>query len=222
MPALRSSRSWISPSGSAFASAPSSSTSTRSGTGSPRCRASSPAMQLRDERLPAVPRAEQLHDVQPVVVGLDERGHRAALAQRRHVPGGDDGPEHGASVGAGPSCAPSRSGVSLLVQLHDVARAPGDPWTTRIRRGPRPGAPHRHHDDRPPHRHASPDRDRVPQPGRPDRDQRHPVPRAHARLDLQPRGGSAHHGPPQGADRARRPGRDGTRDHRSRRATGDA
>ena len=43
VPADRSSRSWISPSGSAFASVLSISTSTRSGTGSPRRRPSSPA-----------------------------------------------------------------------------------------------------------------------------------------------------------------------------------
>ena len=55
--------------------------------------------QLRDERLPAVARAEQLDDVQPVVVRLDQRGHGSALAQGRHVARRDHGPEHRPSVG---------------------------------------------------------------------------------------------------------------------------
>ena len=41
--------------------------------------------ELRDERLPALAGAAELDDVQPVVVRLDEGGHRAALAQGRHI-----------------------------------------------------------------------------------------------------------------------------------------
>ena len=57
--------------------------------------------ELRDQRLPAVPGAEQLDDVEPVVVGLDERRQRPALAQGRHVPGRGHGAEHERSVGPG-------------------------------------------------------------------------------------------------------------------------
>ena len=52
---------------------------------------------LGDQRLQALPGAAELDDVQPVVVGLDEAGHRAALAQRRDVARG----AHGAQRGGG-------------------------------------------------------------------------------------------------------------------------
>ena len=53
---------------------------------------------LGDERLRALAGAAELHDVQAVVVGLDEAGQRAALAQRRHVArGGDAAQRAGAS-----------------------------------------------------------------------------------------------------------------------------
>src|SRR5262249_60289889 len=48
---------------------------------------------LRDERLRALSGAVELQDVEAVVVGLDERGQRAALAQRRDVAGGGDSAE---------------------------------------------------------------------------------------------------------------------------------
>ena len=81
-PALARIRSWISGSGSARASSASTSTSTSSGTGSP-----SRARQLADhdlgrQRLRALAGAAELDHVQPVVVGLHDRGQRAALAQR--------------------------------------------------------------------------------------------------------------------------------------------
>ena len=45
---------------------------------------------LRDEDARALAGAPELHDVQPVVVGLDESGQRAALAERGDVAGRPD------------------------------------------------------------------------------------------------------------------------------------
>jgi hypothetical protein len=50
---------------------------------------------LGDERLDALPGAAELDDVQAVVVGLDEAGHRAAFAQRLGVARRADGAEGG-------------------------------------------------------------------------------------------------------------------------------
>jgi hypothetical protein len=50
--------------------------------------------QLGDQRLHSLARAAELDDVRAVVVALDDRRQRAALAQRRHVFGGGDGAEH--------------------------------------------------------------------------------------------------------------------------------
>ena len=87
--------SWISGSGSAAASSGSTSTSTISGTRSPSARAISPTTHLGDQRLQPLAGAAELDDVQPVVVGLDEAGHRAALAQRRDVARGAHGAQRG-------------------------------------------------------------------------------------------------------------------------------
>ena len=56
--------------------------------------------QLRDERLRTLRRAGELQDVQAVVVGFDQCRHGATAAERRDIAGGDDRPEHAASVGA--------------------------------------------------------------------------------------------------------------------------
>ena len=84
-PPLASSRSWISGSGSARPIAGSSSTSDELGHGKPERARELAGDHLRDERLRPLPRAAELEDVEPVVVRLDERGQRAALAQGRHV-----------------------------------------------------------------------------------------------------------------------------------------
>ena len=67
---------------------------------------------LGHQRAGALPGAAELHDVEPVVVGLDEPGHRAALPQGRDVSGGDDAAQlgrHGAHSGSargGGACRP--------------------------------------------------------------------------------------------------------------------
>ena len=82
---------------------------TRSGTGSPIARPISPASHLGDERARSLARSAELHDVQAVVVRLDEPGQRAALAQWHDVAGRDDGPDHRQSVAEWrPSPAPGR------------------------------------------------------------------------------------------------------------------
>jgi hypothetical protein len=55
--------------------------------------------ELGHEGLVPLPRAAQLHDVEAEVVRLDERRHRAALPERKHVADGSDG-AHGAILGA--------------------------------------------------------------------------------------------------------------------------
>ena len=58
---------------------------------------------LGHQRADALPGAAELHDVEPVVVGLDEPGHRAALPQGRDVSGGDHAAQlgrHGAHSGS--------------------------------------------------------------------------------------------------------------------------
>ena len=55
------------------------------GRGSRSARASSPATTSATSAFSALSRPAELEHVQPVVVGLDERRERAALAQRRHV-----------------------------------------------------------------------------------------------------------------------------------------
>ena len=50
--------------------------------------------QLRRQRPCALAGATELEHVQSIVVGLDDRGQGAPLAQRRHVAGHADGPEH--------------------------------------------------------------------------------------------------------------------------------
>ena len=89
--ALARIRSWISGSGSVRARSVSSSTKTISGTGSPSARAISPATSSAISAFVPWPGAAELEDVQAVVVGLDHRRQRAALAQRRDVAGGGDG-----------------------------------------------------------------------------------------------------------------------------------
>ena len=54
-----------------------------------------PRHQLRDQRPRPLPRAAELQDIQPVVVGFDDGGKRAAFAQRRDVAGDVDRPEAG-------------------------------------------------------------------------------------------------------------------------------
>ena len=55
-------------------------------------RASSPATSSATSAFGALAGAAELEHVEAVVVGLDQPGHRAALAQRRHVARGVDGP----------------------------------------------------------------------------------------------------------------------------------
>ena len=54
---------------------------------------------LGDERLRPLPRAAELQHVEPVVVGLDEPGQRAALAQRGDVAGRSDSAHAGERTG---------------------------------------------------------------------------------------------------------------------------
>ena len=54
-----------------------------------------PAQQLGHERRGPLPGPAELQDVEPVVVGLDEPGQRAALAQRGDVARGADRSQHG-------------------------------------------------------------------------------------------------------------------------------
>ena len=94
-PALASIRSWISGSGSARAER-----RVEVDEHQLRDRQPEPAGQLaghdlRRQRLRPLPRAAELEHVQPVVVGLHERGQRPALAQGRHVAGGGHRAQHG-------------------------------------------------------------------------------------------------------------------------------
>ena len=89
-PALAASRSWISGSGSARPSAGSSSTSASSGTSEAERARELAGDDLGDERLAALAGAAELEDVEAVVARLDERGQRAALAERRDVARGLD------------------------------------------------------------------------------------------------------------------------------------
>ena len=91
MPGDRSSSSWISSSGSAAPKAGSTWTSTSSGTGRPSARRELPGDELGDERLGTLAGAGELEHVHAVVVGLDERRQRPALAERRQVARRDDG-----------------------------------------------------------------------------------------------------------------------------------
>jgi hypothetical protein len=50
---------------------------------------------LGDQRERPLTRAAELQDVQAIVVGLHQAGHRPALAQRRDVPRGGDGAQGG-------------------------------------------------------------------------------------------------------------------------------
>ena len=85
-PALRSSRSRISWSGSALAMAASMARRARCPGPAGPAPADAPGDQLCDERLGSLAGARELDHVQPVVVRLHDRGQRAALAQGRHVP----------------------------------------------------------------------------------------------------------------------------------------
>ena len=70
---------------------------------------------LGHQRAGALPGAAELHDVQPVVVGLDEPRHRAALPQGRDVSGGDHAAQlvrHGAH-----SASARGGGVARLARL---------------------------------------------------------------------------------------------------------
>jgi hypothetical protein len=59
--------------------------------GEAECSADLTRDELRDQRLLALPGAAQLDNVKTQVVGFDQRGHGAALAERHHVPLGADG-----------------------------------------------------------------------------------------------------------------------------------
>ena len=65
--------------------------STISGTGKPGGARDLAGDELGDQRLRSLPGAAELEHVHAVVVGLDDRGQRAALAQRRDVARGGDG-----------------------------------------------------------------------------------------------------------------------------------
>ena len=90
------------------------------GRGSPSARASSPATTSATSAFRPLPRAAELEDVEPVVVGLDERGQRAALAERRHVAGRGERP-------AAPTTPAPR-----------VRRPSPRPWRQPSRERPRP------------------------------------------------------------------------------------
>ena len=53
---------------------------------------------LGDQRARTLAGPAELDHVEPVIVGLDESGQRAALTQRRHVARGDHGPHHRGSL----------------------------------------------------------------------------------------------------------------------------
>ena len=136
-PTLATSRSWTSSSGSDSAICASRSTATRSGTSSPSARPISPASHSGDERARALAGAAELHDVQPVVVGLDEAGQRAALAERRHVARGlDPDAGQGATVAPVTVASPARRGSRA-----DARRPRSPPRPSRRR--PSPGSPPR-------------------------------------------------------------------------------
>ena len=96
----------ISLSGSDRPSAGSSSARTSSGTSRPSARADLAGDDLGDERPDALAGAAELEDVQPVVVGLDERRQRAALSQRGDVARRRDGPQAGRVLIAHPASVP--------------------------------------------------------------------------------------------------------------------
>ena len=185
VPADRASSSWISRFGSAFASAPSSSTSTWSGTGSPRWRAISPASSSATSALRPWPAPSSLTTYSPsssasTSAGSDppsRRGvtYRVAVTVRSIA----------ASVGRG-SCRLSRARTGDIVAGATIPRSRTRHGPHHPRRaGPQPDGRHHHH--RPPIRRAAPHRDRPPQHRRASRDQRHAQP-AHASLDPQSRG----------------------------------
>ena len=70
-----------------------------------------PRHQLRDQRPRALPRAAKLQHIQPVIVGLDDGGKRAAFAQRRDVAGHGNRTDraHGAIV----PCITDRRGARI-------------------------------------------------------------------------------------------------------------
>ena len=92
-PALRTSRSWISGSGSALPRAASSSTRTISGTSQPERPSELAGEQLRDERLGSLAGGVELDDVEPVVVRLEQSRQRATFAECRDVARRPDGPK---------------------------------------------------------------------------------------------------------------------------------
>ena len=100
-PALAVRRSWISGSGSARPITGSSSTSDELGHRRSRAPRDLARDDLRDEGLRPLAGAAELEDVEPVVVGLDDRGQRAALAQRRDVARRLDRAQHRASLSSG-------------------------------------------------------------------------------------------------------------------------
>src|SRR5262249_27360557 len=85
--------------------------------------------QFRDQRLRALAGAAKLEHVQAVVVGLDHRRQRSALAQRRNVAGGIDGAKlHGLlEPWANVRSAHSRPRNSMEGPMDDAAGTDGDP-----------------------------------------------------------------------------------------------
>ena len=113
-------RSWISGSGSVRASSASSSTKTISGTGKIERARDLAGDELGDQRLRALSRAAELQHVHALVVGFDDRGQRAAFAQRRDVAGGVDGSQadsvrrcNDANDRTPPLVIPAKAGIQL-------------------------------------------------------------------------------------------------------------
>ena len=103
-----------------------------------------PGDDLGGERLGPLAGAAELEHVQPVVVGLHQPGHRAALPQRGHVPGRGHRAEHagimaghadeavGAAGGAGRERADDELHALARPRLRDLRRP-----VAVLRRGPR-------------------------------------------------------------------------------------
>ena len=90
---------------------------------------------LRDERLRPLPGAAELEDVQPVVVGFDERRERPALPQRRHVPRRGDPPHARERTAGSRPTAASRPctghGPTGRVPVPGTKTRPRRPWPDR-------------------------------------------------------------------------------------------
>ena len=154
VPAERSSSSWISRSGSAFESAPSSSTSTWSGTGSPRCRASSPASSSATSALRPWPAPSSFTTYSPSSSASTSAG--SDPPSRRGVTYRVAVTVRSIAASVGPACVAGlcAAGLGDIVERATIADRSR---TFHGRHHPRRAGPQpdgRHHDHRPPDRQA--------------------------------------------------------------------